>query len=157
MAAIKRFVNSKIVLAMSILWLLHLFGRPIEGFLFPVVTHFNVSKIEAQLVRLDDKPINEITVTGDMIIARRCDRFVGFNIEGSDADGSLTDLDFKFRDNVRSDKTRRGPGYHKWGPWTIDIPNEHIDFVKLYSVHDCHPFWFTKTPLTTIPIEWVKE
>lgn len=43
----------------------------------------------------------------------------------------------------------RPEGTHIWGPWAINIP-KNTKRVTLYSSHNCHPFWTTKTRLGVI-------
>ena len=105
---------------------------------FPVVRGFTVTNIQT----MDDKLI----VSGLMRKVRDC-KFAGITVLNDNGD----ELEMSFRDTPTHNSSR-SVGVQTWGPWQVIIPREpKMTAMTFQSVHTCHPFWSTRTTLTTIP------
>ena len=139
---IQKFIASKLVYAMALLWLITLASHYLEPVFMPVVTHFNVETISR------DKQV--LTLSGSLIKARPKCQFAGVTVKLEDSDAHLT---LVFRDNRKDDTATRPEGYQVWGPWTVELPPGHESGVIIFtSLHRCHPGWATATPLTRISV-----
>lgn len=64
-------------------------------------------------------------------------------------------IQLAFRDS-KYDNINRPSGYQAWGPWIITIPDDvykrNLDdsTIDLYQIHQCHPFWQTRSFLVQI-------
>lgn len=87
-----------------------------------------------------------LVVSGWLYKRRNCERVgviaqIHFDNKPSIVEG------ITFYDNTML--VSRPQGSHTWGPWAINLPKE-AKRVVLYSSHNCHPFWTTKTNLGII-------
>ena len=108
-------------------------GGRVEGHLFPVVSHAEISDLQA---------VGETRsrVWGHASRLRQCsfDHLVWFL--GDENDNARADV--VFEEGTKA----RGQGAFSFGPWLVQLRPQQLrdrSFAVVY--HRCHPFWLTET------------
>lgn len=71
---------------------------------------------------------------------------INFDMMQVDQDGGI--LKNRLTAKNLSEEVVRGAGAAKAGPWELNASKYNLKFVEVLLVHNCHPFWKTKTSLT---------
>lgn len=133
----KNFSYTTIILASWIFLLLSgsVIGA-VEGNLFPVLTEFKYSVTEID---------SETILKGTFKKIRKCN-YIATYVYIKDSDGNSRTMNISDRViNVR------GIGLHLYGPWKTGVENLLSSNLSgtIYTKHNCHPLWQTKTTLLT--------
>jgi hypothetical protein len=117
--------------------------RNVDGGAWPVVKDFTIS---TRGTSADGKLI----IAGYMVNTRAC-RLITVEGEILTTDGNNIFTGIKFLDSASDVVYPHPKGSHKWGNWVISTPPDAVE-LTLYSRHECHPLWITRTKLTTIKV-----
>lgn len=123
--------------------LLVLILNRLEHALDPVVEKFLITNLV--------KSQESIHMSGFLLKVRECE-FAG--ITATTTGG--VQIPLSFRDS-KNHSVSRPTGYQAWGPWELTVPLDKVDMgvsIDLYQIHQCHPFWQTRSFLTSIPINY---
>ena len=110
------------------------FGPELEGRFFPVSEKAIISKI----TKLNDF---QTQIEGKVFKNRDCE-FITVEWHLISESGSSVIVPVKFDRASRINM----PGPIEFGPWSLNIDEESALLnTKAYALHNCHPFWITKT------------
>ena len=114
----------------------------LENAFFPVIDGFHVT----QMTVLP----KAVGMSGYLHKRRDC-TFIGITATG--LLGNLEQADLNINYTNRQISGVRPAGSYPWGLVIIQLPDEKvIDAIELDALHDCHPFWTTRSHLATVPI-----
>lgn len=115
----------------------------IEGYLFPV------ARSDTTLVEVLPQ-VNKIIVGGVMSKFRACD-LISSVAYVSDAVGNRVIAKIEPASTI---KLRPVESNAEWGPWRIDVPIWYKQaWLTVTTVHQCHPFWQTRSQFVRAIIE----
>lgn len=60
-------------------------------------------------------------------------------------------MEVQFLDREKPQLITRPLGTQIWGPWRVRVPPGPGE-VELHAVHQCHPFWETRTKLASVRV-----
>lgn len=108
------------------------FAGRIEGYIFPVVSQTQITKIE---------PVGEYhsRIWGVSVRERNCD-FAGLTWKINVPPRSMNvEVIFEEGAKIRDD------GKFEFGPWLIHLPPGQLKFSSAVALHECHPGYITET------------